>query len=251
MVMKQVFAFETIDEYVKYQEIIQRLSEKLRNYQIILERKYALTDPPKGIVWTTEELTTTTFSNIPIPAYTNKDLIYITPDLNAWQRIFDEQLDGKRLLNVQDYYENNMENELFIILAHELTHHSDLFLDDFDDEGDSGIWFEEGMCFYLPRKLLLDEKEFAEITAVETELYQSIKNKYGGNSLEDFGSASYQGSLASIMFDYWRSYLAIKYLVEVHANHDVARVFAEYHKWGQEGRRIPLLQYFSLESLFD
>lgn len=29
---------------------------------------------------------------------------------------------------------------------------------------EDGIWFEEGMCFYLPRKLLLNDKVFDQIT---------------------------------------------------------------------------------------
>lgn len=44
------------------------------------------------------------------------------------------------------------------------------------------------------------------------------------HSLEDFGSDSYEESLSSIMFDYWRSYLAVKHIVEVHANNDVKAV---------------------------
>jgi len=50
-------------------------------------------------------------------------------------------------------------NHLFTIVAHELTHHSDLFLDEFDDEGAGGIWFEEGICNYLSRKMTLVESE--------------------------------------------------------------------------------------------
>lgn len=107
------------------------------------------------------------------------------------------------------------------------------------------------MCFYLPRKILLSEKEFNEITDVETELFECFKDKYGNHSLENFGRSSYQGSLSSIMFDYWRNYLAVKYLVEVRANNDVKLVFDEYHKWDNEGRKVPLIQYFGLSSLFD
>ncbi|WP_230199542.1 hypothetical protein [Bacillus testis] len=139
---------------------------------------------------------------------------------------------------------------MLIILAHELTHHSDLFLDDFDDEREDGIWFEEGMCFYLPRKILLNEKEFNEITYVETELFETFKDEYGNHSLDDFGTSSYQGSLSGIMFDYWRSYLAVKFLVEVSANNDVKLVFEEYHKWDQEGRKVSLAEYFDINSLF-
>ena len=90
------------------------------------------------------------------------------------------------------------------------------------------------MCFYLPRKLLLSEQEFNEITNAEFQLFEAFKDKYGKHSLEAFGSSSYQGSLSSIMFDYWRSYLSVKYLVEVRANNNVKQVFDTYHKWDSE-----------------
>lgn len=249
--MKHIYAFEKKEEYEKYQEIIHRFNIKLDDYQKILENEYALRDLPKGILWTNEELATTIFSDLPIPAYTNKNLIYMSPDVVTWRNILIKQLDGKELPDVQRFYENYSENQVFIILAHELTHHSDLFLDEFEDEREDSIWFEEGMCFYLPRKILLSEKEFNEITMIEMKLVDTFKYKYGKHSLDDFGSNSYQGSLSSIMFDYWRSYLAVKYLVEVHANNDVKLAFEEYHNWVKEGRKVPLTYYFGISSFFD
>jgi len=249
--MKQIYAFETKEEYEKYQAIIQRFTKGLEEYRELLEREYALIDPPKGIVWTSEELATTVFSEIPIPAYTNKDLIYMTPDIEAWQAIFKKQLDGKVLPRVQKFYEHHTEKEMLIIAAHELTHHSGLFLDDFDEERDDGIWFEEGMCFYLPRKILLSEKEFHEITRIETELVEAFNDQYGNHSLEDFGSGSYQGNLSSVMFDYWRSYLTVKFLVEEWANNEVESVFDAYHQWDRMGRKETLTAYFGVRDLFD
>ena len=138
------------------------------------------------------------------------------------------------------------ENHLFTIVAHELTHHSDLFLDEFDDERVDSIWFEEGMCDYLSRKMTLDEIEFTQITEVELELVEMFKGEYGKHSLDKFGSSSYQGNLTSIMFDYARSYLAVRFLVEVRANNDIKQVFSEYHRWDKEGRKVPLTEYFQL-----
>ena len=104
------------------------------------------------------------------------------------------------------------------------------------------------MCLYLPRKLLLNKNDFNQVTNVETELYNAFKNEYGNHSLEAFGSSSYQGTLSSIMFDYWRSYLAVKYLVEARADNDIAAVFDDYHKWDREGRKVTLSKYFDLEN---
>ena len=135
---------------------------------------------------------------------------------------------------------------MFTILAHELTHHSDLFLDEFDDEREDSIWFEEGMCDYLSRKITLDESEFKAITNVELALVETFKGRYGKYSLDEFGSHTYKGSLTSIMFNYWRSYLAVKFLVEDRANNDIQQVFSDYHNWYKEGRVVPLTKHFEL-----
>ncbi|MFJ7973514.1 hypothetical protein [Psychrobacillus sp. NPDC096389] len=244
--MKHIYAFEKIEEYTKYQSIIERFNKKLKEYQHILEKNYALSEMPKAIMWTSEELATTVLSNIPIPAYTNKDIIYMSPDLLAWRQLFIKQLDGKSLPHIEKFYENYSENHLLTILAHELTHHSDLFMDEFEDDRGDSIWFEEGMCQYLPRKHLLTEEEFEEITDVETKLVEVFKEKYGLRSLDKFGSSSYEGTLSSIMYDYWCSYLAVKFLVEVRANNDIELVFHEYQKWHKEGRKVPLTEFFGL-----
>lgn len=249
--MKFIYAFENIGEYKKYQGITQEFQEKLKGYQLLLERDYSLTELPKGIVWTTEELATTVFSHVPLPAYANKDLIYMSPNLEGWRKLFVSQLEGRAIPAIQKYYENYSKNQLFTILAHELTHYSDLFLDDFEDARESGIWFEEGMCFYLPRKLLLSKKELEEITNIETQLVGAFQEKYGNHSLEDFGSSSYAGTLTSIMFDYWRSYLAVKQAIEGWAGGDIKLVFQEYRSWDEDGRKVPLSSRFRMDTLVE
>lgn len=247
--MKNIYAFEDIEEYEKHQDIIQRFSERLNEYQLLLEEEYALVDKPKGVVWTSAEAATSIFSDLPIPAFTNKHTIYITPDVKAWSNLLIQQLDGKDLPNIQGFYEQISENHILTILGHELTHHSDLFLDEFENEREGSIWFEEGMCQYLPRKLLLTDREFNEVSTIEKELVDVFTRKYGNRSLDEFGSNSYKASLSSIMFDYWRSFLAIKYLVENRFQNNANLVFKEYHKWDKEGRKISLTEYFKLEKI--
>ncbi|SCY78260.1 hypothetical protein [Lysinibacillus fusiformis] len=210
-------------------------------------------DLPKGIGWTCEELATAIFSQIPIPAFTNRDTIYISPDLSGWRKLLVSQLEGHENdhPSLKEFYENMSENQLLTILGHQLTHHSNLFVDEFDDERKDSIWFEEGMCDYLARKYLLNSVEFNKITEIESKMIEIFKTKYGNHSLDEFGKFSYQGGLTSIMFDYWRSFMAVKYLIEVRANHNVMVVFDEYHKWDKEGRKLPLTQYFNIDSLFD
>lgn len=219
--------------------------EQLRPYQSKLEAEFLLNELPKGIVWTTSELATTTFSQIPIPAFTNRDLIYITPDLEEWKCLFLEQLEDQYLPDIRHYYETISDKHVLAILAHELTHHIDLFPDEFDDEQHDSIWFEEGMCEYLPRKYLFTDEEFNQIVNVERKLVEVFENRYGGHSLDDFGAKSYEGSLTSIMYDYWRSFLTVKQLVDQY-NGDVRAVFDQYNKWHQTGREMPLTEYFSM-----
>lgn len=249
--MKQLFAFEQEEDYKKYEGLIERFTKKLAEYQLELVNNYELKDLPKAVVWTSEESATTIFSNLPIPAFTNKDIIYFSPDLLGWRKLFIKQLEGKKNPSIENFYANISENHLLAILGHELTHHSDLFVDEFDDEREDGIWFEEGMCEYLSKKFILTDSEFKEITNIELEMVELFKDQYGKRSLEDFGSASYQGSLTSIMYDYWRSFLTVKYLVEERANYDPKQIFREYHNWHNEGRIKPLIEYFQVESLFN
>lgn len=247
--MKYIYAFEDIEEYRKHLYIIQRFSERLNKYQLLLEEEYVLIDKPKGVVWTSAEVATSIFSELPIPAFTNKDTIYITPDVEAWRKLFIQQLDGKDLPHIERFYEQLSENHVLTILGHELTHHSDLFLDDFGDEREDGIWFEEGMCEYLSRKFLLTADEFETIAAIEKELVNVFTEAYGDRSLDEFGSNSYTASLSSIMFDYWRSFLSIKYLVEDRYENNIQIVFEEYHKWDREGRMLSLTEHFRLDKV--
>ncbi len=249
--MKQIFAFETKEDYEKYQGLIGRFNEKLKGYQFELEKNYVLKELPKAIVWTSAELATNVFSNLPIPAFTNKDIIYFSPELSKWKNLFIKQLEGKKNPDIEEFYGNMSENQLLTIVGHELTHHSDLFIDEFDDEREDSIWFEEGMCDYLSRKYILSDTEFNEITNVELKMVEMFKGKYGNHSLDDFGNASYQGNLTSIMFDYWRSFLAVKFLVEESANNDIKQIFREYHKWHNDGRKKPLMEHFELKTLFN
>ncbi|MEO4053891.1 hypothetical protein [Solibacillus sp. CAU 1738] len=248
--MRQIFAFETNAEYEKHKEIIEKYNESIEQYKHVLQDNYALNDLPKGIVWTSAELATTFFSNVPIPAFTNRDLIYMSPDVKEWRDFFLQLLEGFHNDAVKEFYENMCAEHVMTIVGHELTHHSDLFPDEFDDEQTDSIWFEEGMCDYIARKHILSEKEFEKIVNVESILVEGFKDKYGHHSLDDFGSGSYENNLTSIMFDYWRSFLSVKYLVEEQAKNNIAEVFQQYHQWHNDGRKIPLTKYFGVGDLF-
>jgi hypothetical protein len=248
--MKYIFSLENAEEYEKYQMISEQFKEKLSAYQSVLQTKYKLVDLPKAIIWTTPELATSVFSELPIPAFTNKDIIYMTPELSAWKTLFLKQLEGQDYPEIRAFYEQISSNQVLAIAGHELTHHSDLFLDDFEDDRCDGIWFEEGMCDYLSRKYLLEKQEFKDIFDIEYKLIKLFRDKYGNHSLEAFGSSTYEGNLTGIMYDYWRSGVTIRYLVEEEYDNDILKVFEQYHKWDREGRKVTLLEYFGVENLF-
>ncbi|GGF22443.1 hypothetical protein GCM10010954_21560 [Halobacillus andaensis] len=245
--MKHFYAFESKTEYEQHEAVIEHFKDQLTDYQKYLEQNFALNDLPKAFVWTSKEAATSIFSDLPIPAFTNKDTIYLTPDLSAWKKLFLDQLEDKRNASIEEYYHNLPLNQLLTIAGHELTHHIDLFVDEFEDEREDSIWFEEGMCDYLARKYILSDSEFQEIVEVESQLVEMFKDKYGDHLLDAFGHASYQGSLTGIMFDYWRSFLAVKNLVEGRFEHDVHQLFKEYHKWHREGRKVPLTRFFNMD----
>ncbi|WP_245840385.1 hypothetical protein [Terribacillus saccharophilus] len=212
--IKYILSLENAEENEKYQMISEQFKEKLSAYQSVLQTKYKLVDLPKAIIWTTPELATSVFSELPILAFTNKDIIYMTPELSAWKTLFLKQLEGQDYPEIRAFYEQISSNQVLAIAGHELTHHSDLFLDDFEDDRCDGIWFEEGMCDYLSRKYLLEKQEFKDIFDIEYKLIKLFRDKYGNHSLEAFGSSTYEGNLTGIMYDYWRSGVTIRYLVE-------------------------------------
>ncbi|WP_053070337.1 hypothetical protein [Alkalihalobacillus pseudalcaliphilus] len=247
--MKHIYAFEQVEDYRKFRPVIERFQSKLKAYQMVLEEDYQLNDLPKGIVWTTKELATETFSQIEIPAYTNRNNVFFSPDLDGWKELFLQQVEGCPDPLLGDFYQNLSESYIVTILGHELTHHLDLFLDDWDDEREDSIWFEEGMCEYLPRRNMLTDAEFGEIVKVETRLVERFADSYGHQTLDEFGTKTYEGSLSSILFQYWRSFLTVKYLVEEKADGNVQEVFREYHRWDQEGRKVPLSEFFNVGRL--
>lgn len=244
--MKQLIAIETEEQLPRLKEAGNRLFQQLMEYKEKLQDEFELNEMPEAVLWTTTELVTTTFSKIPIPALTSRNMVVMSPDIQEWKTLFLEQLEDRVMPDVVSFYENLSEVHLLVILAHELTHHIDLFPDEFEEYEDA-IWFEEGMCFYLPRKLLLTDKEFNEITLIEEKLVDEFSNKYGKHDLNKFGSTSYEGSLTSIMYDYWRSYLKVKDLVENCANGDVHRVLGWYNEWYQAKREVAFSQYITEE----
>ncbi|WP_373598727.1 collagenase [Paraclostridium bifermentans] len=246
--IKQVFAFESIHEAEKYKSDIENISIKIEEYLKVLEKEYNLIDYPKAIVWTNNELATTVFSNVPIPAFTNERFICISPEIFTWKTIYRDihkDVPNEKVVN----YHNNITTSLILqLLGHEFTHHLDLFLDDFnEDDMENGIWFEEGMCEYLSRKYLLSYDEFEYISQVEWDYIMYYKNIFKDNSIEDFGTESYSNEMRKIMYDYYISFHTVKKIVEVVGEGNPKTVFKLYKNWDEEGRKSTLSEYFNID----
>lgn len=252
--MKQIYAFESIPDYENYKDEIDLLNKKLKTYKELLINQFELIELPKSIVWTSSKNATTVFSQVPVPAYTNRETIYMSPSVSEWKAFYLSQLDGEELEHndeiqyIKNYFQSLTIADVFCILAHELTHHIELFPDEFEEERHNSIWFEEGMCEYLSQRMTLSEHRYNELRKNENLLIKLFKPKYGGFSLNDFGAGSYnQTSLASIMLNYWRSSAAVHYLIECCYEGDVMKVFSKYEEWHEKGRLQPLTEYFGVE----
>lgn len=241
----QVLEFFEDQSYPQeYGKVMAEVTESFLSYAALLKKEYSLVEEPEYFVWTSQHLATTLFSDVPIPAYTRNTGIFLSPELTVWKNIFHEQLAGEQLPEVDLYYQTHLVDQLKEIACHELTHHLDLFPGDFADEWHD-IWFEEGMCFYLPRKLLKSPKEFEKITAVEGQLTKVLFPRYGQSSLRNFGEDTYDGTMASIMFEYWRSFLAVKVIVENYFKGDVKECISAYSTWYQNPQ-TPIKDYLQI-----
>ncbi|WP_332645871.1 hypothetical protein [Lysinibacillus sp. 54212] len=251
--IKQIFAFEDLLEYERYADDIKLLNKKLAVYKELLINRFELVELPKSIVWTSSENATSVFSQVPVPAYTNRDLIFMSPSVKEWRDFYLSQLeneglsDTEEVLYIKNYFQAITIDHVFCILAHELTHHIELFPDEFEDERGDSIWFEEGMCEYLSQKLTLTNEQFTELRTIDEHMIQLFKPKYGQFGLDHFGSGSYgHASLAAIMLNYWRSASAIQYLVEECYEGDVLKVFEKYQEWHANGRGQLLTDFFGV-----
>lgn len=245
-----VYAVKTPEELSRYQEIVRRIQPKLDAYISLLARDYAVQALPKAIVWTSAHTATQLISDIPVPAYTNEHRIVMTPDLDTWRGIYLKQLDDCEEANavkmLRSYYQTGLsENHILQILGHELAHHSELFLDEFDFDYEYGIWFEEGMAEYISRRYFLTDEEFEAEAAANRQLIDLYQQQHRTHSMEEFGSATYDKDYAGIFYEYWRSFLAVNRIVNDH-NGNVQAVFQSYHRWHESRTARSLEEWFGL-----
>lgn len=242
--MKFIYAVEQQAQLEQYQLFFRSYQQKLQSFLSFLGKEYAVANLPNAVLLTNAEIATKYISSVPIPAYTNDCRTVFCPELDVWKEIYLRQLDEWDNRVIREYYESKLtENHVLQILGHEFVHHSAYFPD--SDYG-TGIWFEEGICEYISRRYFLSDEAFQEEAHINALLADHFSEKYGKHSLEEFGSSTYEGDYASIFFEYWRSFLAVKMLVD-RAEGDIHRVFRQYQDWLDSERTVSLLQWFHLD----
>lgn len=244
--MKHIYAVKTEADLQKLQTFARKIQSRLDNYLQFLEKNYQVTDLPRCVLWTDCDTATHLIQDIPVPAYTNDYRTVFCPDLETWREIYLHQLDAGDDEVIRKFYEEKLtENHILQILGHEFVHHSAWFSDE-DSNRESGIWFEEGMCEYISRRYFLTKSEFEESILINQKLTDYMHDRYGETSLEAFGTAVYQGDYAGIFYGYWRSFLAVKALVDSHCG-DVSAVLKEYRDWLKADCPTSLACWFHLE----
>ena len=244
--MEHIYAVSTGAELERYQNFVSQIQPALAQYLAYLQTEFQADDLPRAIVWTNGNIATHLISDIPVPAYTNDYRIVMTPDLDTWRSIYLKQLDGvpaDSAGEIRSYYETGLNRcHILQILGHELAHHSSFFIDEAFDSGE-GVWFEEGMAEYISRLWFLTDEEFQReksINRLLVSLYQGSQS-----SLNDFGASTYRESYAGIFRAYWKSFLAVDQIIEIHGG-DIHRVFAGYRKWYESCREQSLASWFGL-----
>ncbi|SFF97316.1 hypothetical protein SAMN05216353_11669 [Halobacillus alkaliphilus] len=235
---------------MSYAEEIERngllLLEKLNHFSLSLE---AITTfgSPRGIIFHDLKSATELYSTIPLPAYTSRDLIHINPLIDTWKDIFLSTTRG--LIKAEQYYKHLSIDDIAVIAAHELTHHADFFHSEFEDwDEEENMWFEEGMCFYIPRKMILSTDKFNEIMEVERSLIELYKPEYGEYTIDLFGDSGYRGGnglgYSSAFYDYWRSTNIVNLLIEKYCNGDMNKLIESYKNWVNNSAERNLQKFF-------
>ncbi|KGX89724.1 hypothetical protein N781_15970 [Pontibacillus halophilus JSM 076056 = DSM 19796] len=220
---------------------LEQFAEQLRSVTTFQE--------PRGIVFHDYDSATTLFSTIPLPAYTSRDLIHMTPTIETWKQIYLTSAKGTQ--KVTHYYNHLELDDVVEIAAHELTHHADFFHSEFEDweeEEAENMWFEEGMCFYIPRKFLFTQEKFDDVMEVERELIHLHKGEYGEYTLDQFGKSGYRGgqdeSYAAAFYDYWRSTATVHELIHNYCEGDLTVLIGVYRQWVEQGMNESLQGFF-------
>lgn len=93
----------------------------------------------------------------------------------------------------------------------------------------------------------MDDEAFNQEVEVHSRLLELFEDKYGERSVEDFGSDSYNDSMSGIMFNYWKSFITVKYVVEELYDGDIQKVFKIHNDWHENYREQTFSEYLGID----
>jgi hypothetical protein len=111
------------------------------------------------------------------------------------------------------------------------------------------VWFEEGFCFYLPRKHLLPAARFAQLLAVEKALIDAHHARLGEYPTWQFGLPDQGAGFTEALFDYWRAIRAVSLLVDTYTRGEGKSMLALFHTWKQQRDQGMRLHEFLSDAL--
>ena len=246
--MRYAYAVTQAETFSAVVRDAQPLIVALTAYSQWLETLGAV-DEPRGIVFHDLTSATTVFSTLVLPAWTDLTLIHRDPVLDDWKQIYlsalSPDMSGPTQALVAEYYQSLDVLDIATIGAHELTHH----LHRFSDVPEQASWFEEGFCFYAPRKHLLPAARLSHLQQVEQALIELHAPRLGGHPIWQFGLTNTGGSFTDALFDYWRAIHTVSHLGQTYAHGDVKHLLALFDQWRSQQVHASRLDAFLIEAL--
>lgn len=226
----------------------QPLMASLTDYLRWLETLGAV-EEPRGIVFHDLASATTVFSTHVLPAWTDRRLIHLDPVIDDWKQIYLSALSPgiapPAQTLIEEYYQSLDHLDIATIGAHELTHHLAIF----SDVPEQAMWFEEGFCFYAPRKHLLAASRRTQLHQVEKALVEAHEARLGGHPIWQFGLTDAGEGFTEALFDYWRAIQVVSYLGETYAQGDLKQLLALFEQWRGQHDHTSRLDGFLIEVL--
>ena len=226
----------------------QKLTDAITGYLVWLQTLGEV-EEPRGIVFHDFDSATTIFSTHVLPAWTDHELIHIDPLVDDWRHIYlsalTEGLSPSIQTLIRSYYDSLNYSDVATIVAHELTHHLRVFAEVPED----ATWFEEGFCFYAPRKQLLPADRLRELQSVEKALIDAHGERLGGHPIWQFGRSDTGGGFTDALFDYWRAIHAVSTLIDTYAHGDSKSILALFSRWKNQSDRATRLDEFLIAAL--
>jgi len=193
-------------------------------------------------------------SRYPIPAWSapERGVINFCPEERRWQSILKTSVKQLNLPEnvekdlLKHYDQWNLDFLLNDVVGHEVCH----LLEFFGNLPDGWDWFEEGLCFYLPRRILSETKKelVHEIYQQEMKLASYSQRWVKGHFLKDFSAyrTRLRNNLVIFLNDYHLAANATKELVDEIAGGDVRKVMQTAEQISLEIEESPELMMKTL-----